>query len=73
MICACQPVGWHTRESIALNGNPVIVDLDFNALGFLPVLIDQIAQHHDGHAENHADGVELVTAHRFYATPKESI
>jgi hypothetical protein len=53
-----------------LNGNPVVVDLDFNALGLLPVLINQIAQNHDGHAENRTDGVEQVPAH-VLATPDE--
>ena len=72
MICACQPLkrdarrenGMGPLRSISLNRNPVVIDLDLDTLGLLPVLIDQITQNHDGHTENRADGVELVTAHR---------
>ena len=44
-------------------GNPVVVDLDLHALGFLPVLIDLITQYHDRDPENPADEIEQVTAH----------
>lgn len=62
MICVSEPLAG--SGSIPLNGNPVVVDLDFHAVGLLPVLIDHITQNHDGYAEHSAEGVKRVTAHR---------
>ena len=45
-------------RSVFLNGNAVVIDLDLDAIGLLPVLIDHIAQYNDGDAENTADDVE---------------
>jgi hypothetical protein len=50
-------------ESISLNGNAVVIDLDLDAIGLLPVLVDLVAQYDNGNPENAADEVEQITAH----------
>ncbi len=51
-------------ESIALNGNAVVIDLDLNAVGLLPVLVDLIAQYDSNGPQSTAEEVKQFTVHR---------
>ena len=43
--------------SVSLNGNAIVVYLDLDAIGLLPVLVNLITQYHNGNPENAADEV----------------
>ena len=48
-----------------MDGNAAVIDLDFEALWPLPVLVNLIAQYDNGDSQYPADEVKQVTFHLF--------
>ena len=51
------PIPVQFPKSVFLNGNAVVIDLDFETLRLLPILVNPIAQYDDGDPQNAADEV----------------
>ena len=61
---ACDHACWAKAELFFLDGNAVVIDVDFDATRVLPVLIELIAQYQGGDADRAGDEVENVAFHR---------
>jgi hypothetical protein len=62
MICF-EIRAWATGRIFFLDGNTAVIDVDLDATGLLPVLVELIAQYHDGDADRADDEVEKVPFH----------
>lgn len=49
---------------VFLDRNAIVIDFDFDAVWFLPVLIELIAEYDNGNTHGAADEVNQVALHR---------
>ena len=63
MGCARNFLGQFPK-SVSLNGNAAVIDLDFNTIRLLPVLVNLIAQYNNNDPQSAADEVKQFTVHR---------